>query len=66
MEEFIEVLTVAEAATLVGIAPSVLVRWAEQGRIPFVLDHRGKRLFKREDIERLYVTGNKTIDDPDE
>ena len=55
MSGFFDVLTLREAAELIGIPPTTLARWADEGRIPFSLGPDRQRLFKREDIEGVVV-----------
>jgi excisionase family DNA binding protein len=45
-----DVLTLAEAANLLGILPSTLERWAREGRIPSQLTAGGVRVFQRSDL----------------
>jgi excisionase family DNA binding protein len=45
-----DVLTLAEAANLLGILPSTLERWAREGRIPSQLTAAGVRVFQRSDL----------------
>jgi len=60
-----DVLTLLQAAQLIGIPPSTLARWADQGRIPFSLGKDGQRLFKREDLEAVSLKPDVRPDDTD-
>ena len=59
-----ELLTVAQAASLLSIHTSTARRWAEQGVLPAIrLGTRGDRRFERSDVERLlaqYQCGQET------
>jgi excisionase family DNA binding protein len=46
-------LPTSAAAALLGVHPDTLVRWADDGKIPFWLTPGGQRRFRREDIEAL-------------
>jgi excisionase family DNA binding protein len=48
-----EYLRVAEVAKAFHVSPKTVARWADEGRIPFVLTLGGHRRFPRKDIERL-------------
>ena len=58
-----DVLTLGQAAELTGISPSILARWADQGRIPFYLGKDGQRLFKREDLAAVILRLEEGQDD---
>ncbi|WP_393916011.1 MerR family transcriptional regulator [Halostreptopolyspora alba] len=47
------VLSTGEAASELGIAPSTMRRWARAGRIPYVTDPNGWRLFGKGDVYAL-------------
>lgn len=44
-------LSLAEAAELLGVHPSTIRNWADQGRLPVQRTQGGHRRFKREDVE---------------
>jgi diguanylate cyclase (GGDEF)-like protein/excisionase family DNA binding protein len=49
-------LTVAQAATLLGVHPNTLRAWTDAGRLTaFRINSRGDRRFRRADVERLLV-----------
>ena len=56
LEEPQALLTSVEAAALLPeTSPQTLLRWAKQGRIPFVELPSGRKFFRRSDIEALLV-----------
>jgi excisionase family DNA binding protein len=63
VSRFFDVLTVREAAELIGISPATLVRWGDEGRILFSVGPDGQRLFKKDDIEKVAVLPEKTPDE---
>ncbi len=49
-------LSVAQAATLLGVHPNTIRAWTEAGRLPaFRINARGDRRFRRDDVARLLV-----------
>jgi excisionase family DNA binding protein len=50
-----ELLTLADAAALLGMSPLVIERWAREGRLPSVVRADGSRLFRREDLLDRWV-----------
>jgi excisionase family DNA binding protein len=48
-----EYLRVAEVAKAFHVSPKTVARWADEGRIPYVLTLGGHRRFPRKDIEAL-------------
>ncbi len=44
-------LTLAEAASFLGVSPRTVIRWVNQGRLPVIWTSRGHRRFRRADIE---------------
>ena len=48
-----EYLRVAEVARAFHVSPKTVARWADEGRIPYVLTLGGHRRFPRKDIEAL-------------
>lgn len=44
-------LSLAEAAEMLGVHPSTIRNWADQGRLPVQRTQGGHRRFKREDVE---------------
>ena len=53
MKQLTQILTVSEAARVLGIAPKTARVWADRGRLPVVRTEAGWRLFWRRDVERL-------------
>jgi excisionase family DNA binding protein len=48
-----EYLRVAEVARAFHVSPKTVARWADEGRIPFVLTLGGHRRFPRKEIQAL-------------
>ena len=46
-------LTTTEAASVAGVTPSTIKRWADQGLLPIARTPGGHRRFERDSIERL-------------
>jgi putative resolvase len=46
-------LTVAEAAKMVGCHPNTLRNWAKRGLVRVARDYRNHRLFEPKELERL-------------
>jgi excisionase family DNA binding protein len=46
-------LTISEAADLLGVHPSTLRRWADDGDVPTMITPGGHRRFARADLERF-------------
>ena len=44
-------LSLSEAALLLGVHPSTVRVWADQGRLPFLRTQGGHRRFRRQDLE---------------
>ena len=55
-----EYLRVAEVAKAFHVSPKTVARWADEGRIPFVLTLGGHRRFPRKDIEKLLPSYSQT------
>ena len=53
-----EYLRVAEVARAFHVSPKTVARWADEGRIPFVLTLGGHRRFPRKEIEALLPSVN--------
>jgi excisionase family DNA binding protein len=49
----LELLTVGDAAAILGLSPDMVRVLHRQGRLPALRTPRGNRLFKRKDVERL-------------
>jgi len=47
-------LRLAEAASILGVRPETLRRWADTGKVPSVRTPGGERRFRREDIAAVY------------
>lgn len=47
------VMSARKAALFVGVHVMTLRDWADRGRVPHEVNHRGWRLFKISDLERL-------------
>ena len=51
-------VSVAQAAGLLGVHPNTIRAWTDSGRLPaFRINIRGDRRFRREDVERLLAEG---------
>ena len=51
-------VSVAQAAALLGVHPNTIRSWTDSGRLPaFRINVRGDRRFRREDVERLLAEG---------
>ena len=49
-------LTVAQAATILGVHPNTIRTWTDAGRLTaYRINSRGDRRFRRGDVERLLV-----------
>ncbi|MGH2418382.1 MAG: helix-turn-helix domain-containing protein, partial [Candidatus Limnocylindria bacterium] len=49
-------LSVAQAATFLGVHPNTIRSWTDGGRLPaYRINARGDRRFRRDDVERLLV-----------
>ena len=54
-------VSVAQAAALLGVHPNTIRSWTEAGRLPaFRINARGDRRFRRGDVERLLAEGAHT------
>jgi excisionase family DNA binding protein len=51
-----EYLTTGEAAQLLGVSPKTVSRWADQGRIVYLVTIGGHRRFARSVIEQTRVS----------
>ena len=49
-------LRVAEVASLFHVSPKTIVRWAEEGKLPYIVTLGGHRRFPREATEALAPT----------
>jgi diguanylate cyclase (GGDEF)-like protein/excisionase family DNA binding protein len=57
-------LTVAQAATLLGVHPNTIRTWTDAGRLTaYRINARGDRRFRRGDVERLLVEDRGADDD---
>lgn len=54
-----ELLTIGEAARLLGLSVDTLRRWADAGRITVIILPSGHRRFRRDEIERVITAGEK-------
>jgi diguanylate cyclase (GGDEF)-like protein/excisionase family DNA binding protein len=51
-------ISVAQAATLLGVHPNTVRTWTDSGRLPaYRINARGDRRFRRADVERLLAEG---------
>jgi diguanylate cyclase (GGDEF)-like protein/excisionase family DNA binding protein len=58
-------LTVAQAATLLGVHPNTIRAWTDAGRLTaYRINSRGDRRFRRGDVERLLVEDRTAVDEP--
>lgn len=48
-------LRLAEAATMLGVHPETLRRWADEGKVAFARTPGGERRFAAEDIDAVLV-----------
>lgn len=62
MTDSSEWLTLGEAADRLGVHPNTLRRWADQGRIPFMLTLGGHRRFGLHQIEELLAEQQQQVD----
>jgi excisionase family DNA binding protein len=46
-------MTIGEAARLLGVSPITLRRWSDEGRIPVVVLPSGHRRYQPDDIRNL-------------
>ncbi len=58
-----DLLSLSEAATLLGVHPATLRRWADQGDVLVMVTPGGHRRFPRTEIERLTGLASPTDDD---
>ena len=57
-------LTVAQAATLLGVHPNTIRTWTDAGRLTaYRINARGDRRFRRGEVERLLIEGRPADDD---
>jgi excisionase family DNA binding protein len=49
----LDLLTVGDAAAILGLSPDMVRVLHRQGRLPALRTPRGNRLFERRDVERL-------------
>jgi excisionase family DNA binding protein len=57
-------LTVAQAATILGVHPNTIRTWTDAGRLTaYRINSRGDRRFRRGDVERLLVEDRPADDD---
>jgi len=57
-EQLEALLSVAQAATLLGVHPNTIRSWTSAGRLTaYRINRRGDRRFRRDDVERLLVAG---------
>jgi excisionase family DNA binding protein len=59
-------LTPIEAAQLLGVSLSTLLRWVRDGRIPHQLSERGEPRLRRRDVLRLVDLPDPADDEPTE
>lgn len=52
-----EVLTPAAAAALLGVHPSTLRRWADDGLVPHLKTPTGQRRYRRSAIDAVLSSG---------
>ena len=58
-------LSVAQAALLLGVHPNTIRSWTDAGRLTaYRINARGDRRFRRDDVERLLVEGGARAVDP--
>jgi diguanylate cyclase (GGDEF)-like protein/excisionase family DNA binding protein len=58
-------LTVAQAATLLGVHPNTIRIWTDAGRLTaYRINSRGDRRFRRGDVERLLVEDRAAVGEP--
>ena len=56
LEQRDALLSVAQAATLLGVHPNTIRSWTDAGRLTaFRINSRGDRRFRRDDVERILV-----------
>ena len=58
-------LSVAQAATLLGVHPNTIRAWTDGGRLTaYRINARGDRRFRRDDVARLLVEDRASADAP--
>ena len=57
-------LTLGEAARLLGVHPTTLRRWSDQGEVPYLRTPGGHRRFLREDLEVFLARRKRSADLP--
>ncbi len=50
------VLTVSDVALIFHVSPKTIVRWANEGKLPYSLTLGGHRRFQRADVEAIAIT----------
>ena len=58
-----DLITTPEAARLLGVGPTTLKRWVDQGRLSCVTTPGGHRRFTRNDVERMRLALGGELDD---
>ena len=62
MQKLDTYVKIAEAARILGVSPNTLRAWADDGKIPAMINPaNGYRLFKREDLEAFLKKAAKPV-----
>ena len=57
-----EYITTGEAASLLGVSPKTVARWANEGKLPHITTLGGHRRFPKHELLRL-TSGSETLPD---
>ncbi len=60
-----EYITTGEAATLLGVSPKTVARWANEGKLPHITTLGGHRRFPKQELVRLTQGSESVMDQRD-